>query len=399
MSATIEGSPARDRRPENREEPARRHRVARHPMTTSLPRELRSARLRALAVLTDRLGDVTPARTALDAALAAPPRGADDWEPDAILARAWEVAGLERPPGRVPADDTAPVLRLLATCAHRSLPEAARIALVLSAAAGLSTDDIGHVFAAPESVMAQRIAWAEMRVRPSLGEPIAEEDVSAQLGRVLDVLMLIFDDGVVHPHAPVDLPWEAVETTRVLIELFHGEQEPRALLALMLLTRARRDARQESDGTLRALEVQDRDLWHHAEIEEGLFLLRGSQRKGRTGPYQVRASIQAAHVTAHEASDTDWPRLLTLYDRLMELAPSDAVALGRACAVAEVTGPEAALESVERMGVDTHLFHATRAELLRRMGRAEEADRAWTAAVARARSASEHQRLRGEVER
>lgn len=368
-------------------------------MTTSLPRELRSARLRALAVLTERLGDVTAARDALDSVLAAPERGGDDWDPDSLLSRAWEAAGLDRPPGLVSVDDTTSVLRLLATCAHRSLPEAARIALVLSAAAGMSTHDIGHAFAAPESVMAHRIAWAEMRVRPSLSEPIAEEDVSAQLGRVLDVLMLIFDDGVVHPHAPVDLPWEAVETTRVLVELFHGEQEPRALLALMLLTRARRDARQEPDGTLRALEVQNRDLWHHAEIEEGLFLLRGSQRKGRTGPYQVRASIQAAHVTAREASDTDWPRLLTLYDRLMELAPSDAVALGRACAVAEVTGPAAALESVERMSLDTHLYHATRAELLRRMGRTDEADRAWTAAVARVRSASEHHRLRGGLER
>jgi RNA polymerase sigma-70 factor (ECF subfamily) len=368
-------------------------------MTASLPRELRAARLRALSGLAAHLGDITAARAAVDGVLGTPDRGAEDWEPDALLARAWEAAGQGRPAGLVAQDDTTDVLRLLSACAHRSLPEAARIALVLSVAAGMSTDDVGKAFAAHESVMAQRLAWAEARVRPVLADPIAEQDVPEQLGRVLDVLMLIFDDGVVHPHAQVDLPWEAVETTRVLVELFHGEQEPRALLALMLLTRARRDARQEPDGTLRALEVQNRDLWHHAEIEEGLFLLRGSQRRGRTGPYQVRASIQAAHVTAHEASDTDWPRLLTLYDRLMEIAPSDAVALGRACAVAEVTGPEAALESVERMGLDTHLYHATRAELLRRMGRADEADRAWTAAVARVRSAAEHQRMRGALER
>lgn len=368
-------------------------------MPSPLPRELRSARLRALAGLTARLGDLSAARAALDDVLSRPARGAEDWAPDALLARAWEAAGQDRPADRVAAEDTTDVLRLLASCAHRSLPEAARIALVLSAAAGLSTEAIGRAFSAPESVMAQRLAWAEARVRASLAEPIAAEDASTQLGRVLDVLLLIFDDGVVHPHSRVDLPWEAVETTRVIVELFHGEQEPRALLALMLLARARRDARQEPDGTLRALEVQDRDLWRHDEIQEGLFLLRGSQREGRTGPYQVRASIQAAHVTAHEAQDTDWPRLLALYDRLMQLAPSDTVALGRACAVAEVEGPESALDSVERMGLDTHLYHATRAELLRRMGRAEEADRAWTAAVSRVRGVTEHQRLRGELQR
>lgn len=361
-------------------------------MVLPLPPELRSARLSALASVAVRLRDLGAARVAVDQSLADPDAAHD------LLGSTARIAGLSSAHEAEP-EDGDHVLTTLAACCHPALPEAARIALMLTTAAGLPVPDTASAFSVPDDTMAQRIAWAENRARGALGAAIPEREAESHLGRVLDVLLLIFDDGIVHPNYSVDLPREALETARAVVQLFPDEQEPKALLALMLLTRARRDARLDDDGSLRALSRQDRSLWRQDEIQEGLFLLRGSQRDGRTGPYQIRASIQAAHVTAHEARDTDWNRLLALHDRLMQVSPSDAVALGRACAVAEVHGPETALESVERLGLDNHLFHATRAELLRRLDRTEEADRAWSAAVARVRSATEHQRLRGELER
>ncbi|SKB09761.1 RNA polymerase sigma factor [Aeromicrobium choanae] len=359
-------------------------------MILPLPPELRSARLSALSSIAVHLRDLGAARDAVDQALADPDSAHD------LVASTARIAGLA-PPDEAQTGDH--VLTTLAACCHPALPEAARIALMLTTAAGLPITETAGAFSVPDETMTQRITWAENRARGALGTAIAEREAQSHLGRVLDVLLLIFDDGIVHPNYSVDLPHEALETTRAVVQLFPDQQEPKALLALMLLTRARRDARLDSDGSLKALARQDRDLWRQDEIQEGLFLLRGSQRDGRTGPYQIRASIQAAHVTAHEAKDTDWNRLLALHDRLMQVSPSDTVALGRACAVAEVHGPETALEGVERLGLDSHLYHATRAELLRRLDRAEEADRAWSAAVARARGVTEHQRLRGALER
>ena len=367
-------------------------------MSTSLPRQIRSARLSVLAVLAHRLGAIGPAREAVDDALQSLD-GSDAQILTDLVATAWTNAGLDGPPPVIHDDDESCILVLLAACCHRSLPEAARIALMLSVCAGLPVPEVARAFAVPETVMAQRLAWAENRVRPLLGEPIDPEHAEAELCRVLDVLLMIFDDGVVHPHMHVDLPAESIETTRVIVELFHSSQEPRALLALMLLTRARRDAREGDDGALVPLESQNRSLWHRDEIEEGLFLLLSSKRAGRTGPYQVRASIQAAHVAALRAEDTDWDRLLALHDELLRMAPSDAVVLARATAMAAVSGPQNALDTVERLGLDSHLFHATRAHLLRWLGREEEADHAWTAAVARVRGDREHAEMRGEMGR
>lgn len=367
-------------------------------MSTSLPHELRSARLTVLAALALHLGDMAPARAAVDDALADLTQARDDVLTE-LVPTAWRIGGLDEPHSALSAEDEQPALALLAACCHRSLPEAARIALMLSVVAGLSTEEVSKAFAVPESVMEQRLAWAQNRVRLVLAEPIDEDEADATLCRVLDVLLLIFDDGVVHPHMHVDLPAEALATTRVIVEIFHSSQEPRALLALMLLTRARRDARHGADGSLVPLEVQDRSLWHRDEIEEGLFLLRSSKRAGRNGPYQVRASIQAAHVTAQDASQTDWDRLLALHDELLQMAPSDAVILNRATAMAAARGPRAALDGIERLGLDTHLYHATRAHLLRMLDRDEEADHAWTAAVSRVRGAHEHAQLRGEMQR
>lgn len=367
-------------------------------MSTSFTHELRSARLTILAALAVQLGDIDAARRAVDGAITAL-SGQDTDVVRNLTGAAWEAADLNPPAPAIDPEDEYPVLTLLTACGHPSLPQVARIALMLSAGAGLDTEEISRVFAVSTETMERRLGWSADRVRPLMSEPIADQVAAESLGRVLDVLMLVFDDGVVHPHCHVDLPAEAVETTRVLVELFPGEQEPRALLALMLLTRARRDARQSADGSLVPLEVQDRSLWHRSEIEEGLFLLRGSKRAGRTGPYQIRASIQAAHVTAEQGQDTDWDALLALHDQLMQVAPSDTAALSRATTLSAVRGPQAALQAVERLGLDNHLYHATRAHLLRQMGHDEEAEHAWTAAVARVRGASEHARMRGELGR
>jgi len=366
-------------------------------MSTSLPHELRSARLTVLAALALRLEDMAPARAAVDSALAALVHADEDVLTE-LVPTAWRAAGLDETPPALSAEDEQPALVLLAACCHPSLPEAARIALMLSVVAGVSTEEVSRAFAVPASVMEQRLTWAQNRVRPLLTMPIDDEAAESSLCRVLDVLLLVFDDGVVHPHTHVDLPAQALATTRVIVEIFHSSQEPRALLALMLLTRARRDARRGDDGSLVPLEVQNRSLWHRDEIEEGLFLLRSSKRAGRNGPYQVRATIQAAHVTAQDADQTDWDRLLALHDELLQMAPSDAVILARATAMAAARSPQTALDTIERLGLDTHLYHATRAHLLKMLHREEEADHAWTAAVSRVRGAQEHARLRGEME-
>lgn len=362
-------------------------------MSTTLPRAVRSARLSVLALLARQLEDIEGARHAVDTAIASL-RHVDQDVASGLLETAWLAAAPPDPRPPTDPEDPQPVLELLAACCHPSLPEAARIALMLGVGAGLSTEEISRAFAVSTETMERRLAWSAHRVRPLLAEPVREATGALPLERVLDVLSLVFDDGIVHPHCRVDLPEEAVETTRVLIDIIPAEQEPRALLALMLLTRARRDARQSDDGSLVPLEAQDRTLWHRGEIEEGLFLLRGSKRAGRNGPYQLRASIQAIHVSAESPEDTDRDQLLALHDQLMQVAPSDAVALARAAALASVRGPEAGLETVERLELDSHLYHATRAHLLRQLGRHEDADRAWTAAVARVRGAMEHAELR-----
>jgi len=368
-------------------------------MTRTLPRDLRSARLRALGVLAVHTGDIGEARDAADAAVESlrdREQAADLAE--ALLESAWATAGRTGPPPPVAPDDATAVLTLLGACCHSSLPMAARIALMLAVAGGFPTDEIARAFAVPDSTMARRLAWSEDRARALLGQPVPPELTARHLNSVLDVLMLVFDDGIIHPHCHLDLPYEAVETMRVLVEQFPAEPEPRAALAIMLLTRARRDARVAADGSLIPFGEQDRTRWHRDEIDEGLFLLRASRRQNPAGPYQVRASIQAEHVTAASADDTDWDRILALHDQLMTLAPSDLVALSRATALAEVRGAEAALVLVDGFDLDSHLYHATRADLLTRLGHHEEADRAWTAAVARVRSAREHARLRGALE-
>ncbi len=383
-------------------------------MTSVLTEEQRRARVLAVAVLLARLADATVVRQAVDTAMAtvAAENLADDRR---VLALAWQnaekaarnqpddrsrslLARLGPGPPDIAPDDPDARTGLLFACCHSALPEAARIALTLSLFSGLTAPQLARAFGAPEATMTRRLEQAELRLRDQvLPRPPGSAPVADSLRGALGVLMLIFDDGYVHPQHDtnvVDLPAEAIRLARAVVGLFPGDPEARALLALMLIARARRDVHLAPDGSVVPIQLQDRSRWRHEEIDEGLFHLRSSVRQDRPGPYQLRASIQAVHVDAADAADTDWSRILSLYDQLLRVAPSDDVALDRVNALAEVRGPQVALREVERLGLDSHLSHATRADLLERVGRHEEADRAWTAAVARTQGAHEHARLR-----
>lgn len=365
------------------------------------------ARVRAVAALMARLGHPTAVRRAVAGVC---DHVADRDDVAAWLDLAWPAAlaeldalGEPLPDDTEPPtldDDSAARWGLLFVCCHGNLPAAARIVLTLALFSGLSTASLARATGVAEATLAQRLSRVESRVRGRV-PPVPQDPVAldARLSRVLAVVMAIFEDGRTLPGPDgADLPAEAVGIGRTVVDLFPDHPEARSLLAYMLMVRARRDARQAPDGSLVPLTAQDRSRWRHDEIEEGLFLLRSSRRRGAEGRYHLLARIQSIHVTTDDPRDTDWERILGLYDRLLRRWPSETIMLHRVSALAEVAGPARALAEIERLGGDSHLFHATRADLLVRLGRTEEADRAWTAAVARARAASEHARATGRLE-
>ena len=304
----------------------------------------------------------------------------------------------------MPVDDTPPDpvgpveddrLRLIFTCCHPVLSMESRVALTLRLLGGLTVAEIAHAFLVPETTMAQRITRAKAKIRVAripYRSP-SQSDVRERLDGVLAVIYLIFNEGYLASAGDdpvrVDLTEEAIRLARLLRTLLPDQGEVAGLLALMVLTDARRGARVSSGGELVTLDEQDRGAWNRDLVLEGHSLVReriaavagGGQQPGR---FQLLAAINAVHTAAPSARDTDWSQIVTLYDRLVRIDPSPIVRLNRAIAVAEVDGPDVALAEVDRLGETLdgyHAFHAALADLLRRVGRSAESRAAYDRAI------------------
>jgi RNA polymerase sigma factor (sigma-70 family) len=304
-------------------------------------------------------------------------------------------------------DDT---LTLLFLCCHPALSPASQLALTLRAVGGLTTAQIANAFLVPEATMAQRISRAKQRIKAT-GIPFEmppEPERADRLGVVLHVLYLIFNEGYTATSGPhlhrTDLTGEAIRLTRVVHRLLPSDGEVAGLLALMLLTDARRPARTRPDGSLVPLEEQDRSRWDRAAIEEGVALVTDALVRAPIGPYQLQAAIAAVHDEAATAADTDWPQILGLYDLLERLAPNPMVTLNRAVAVAMVRGPEAALDVLATLDADERMaghyrLAAVRAHMLEMAGDRAAARSGYQEAARRTTSIPERRYLESRADR
>jgi RNA polymerase sigma-70 factor (ECF subfamily) len=315
--------------------------------------------------------------------------------------KAAEDVALSREEEQAVPDDR---LRLIFTCCHPALNRQAQVALTLRLLGGLETPQIARAFLVPEATMAQRIVRAKRKIKDARipYRVPADDELPARLKPVLTVAYLIFNEGYVATTDSLmrpDLCAEAIRLMRVLADLVPGEPETRGLLALLLLLHSRRAARVSTDGALVLLADQDRRLWDQDLIAEGQAIVRQCVEINRPGPYQVQAAVNAVHSLATGIDDTDWSAILTLYDQLYTLTPTPVVALNRAVALAEVQGPAVGLAAVDDLrspGLEGYyLFHASRADLLRRLGRATEAAAAYAAARSLTSNPAEHAFLDG----
>jgi RNA polymerase sigma-70 factor (ECF subfamily) len=306
-----------------------------------------------------------------------------------LLAQVAEVADEPTGEGAPPVQDDR--LRLIFTCCHPALASEAQIALTLRLLGGLTTADVARAFLVAEPTMAKRLVRAKHKIKAAhipYRVP-SEAELPERLRPVLAVLYLTYNAGTAGSSGN-DLRREAIRLARAIGGLMPDEAEVAGLLALLLLTESRWPARYSPDGALIVLHDQDRSTWDRGLIEEGHAIVRACLRRNQPGPYQIQAAINAVHADADSFEATDWSQILVLYDRLLQFTPTPVVALNRAIALAEVRGPQTALDTIDDLDLkEYHLFHAARANLLRRLGRHDDASQAYARAASLATSEAE----------